>query len=317
MNYKKLLGIATAVTTIGAYSFNFVNFNSKDSWIREGIDRIKAVALGYKAQLEKLQGEYNTLLGDLNSTQDALAQARLKLEAIYQKITGQEWTGGDILEFDFDTLLKDGDQFENNVDGDAIADILGLPHGSSTEDIIAAIQDLIATVQSLEQRITVLEGQVASLEAEIAEYQTEQDSLVEEIDSLKNKLDAATEQANEIINGASQEEQGQMDYINDTLEELGAEPVEEPKEEVTMTEEQQALWNTYIDAVNASNLNESWKEQLSNSTLYPVIERNGDFTVFKMIDSTTGELVKQYDSVNSGYHEVYNAYQAYLASMNS
>ena len=311
--YTKLIGIATAVTTIAGYTFTFSNYASKDSWIREGIDRIKAVALGYKAQLEKLQGEYNTLLGDLNSTQDALAQARLKLEAIYQKLTGNEWNGGDILEFDFDTLLKDGEQFDNNVDGDAIADILGLPHGSSTEEIIAAIQDLIATVQSLEQRITVLEGQVASLEAEISEYETEQDSLVEEINGLKDKLDAATEQANEIINGASQEEQGQMDYINNTLEELGAEPVEEV---IERTPEQEAVWNAYIDAVNNSSLNADWKAQLSDGTLYPVIERQGDSIVFKMIDSTTGELVKQYDTVNSGHQAVYDAYTAYLASMN-
>ena len=312
MNYKKLLGIATAVTTLGAYSFNLVSFNSKDSWIKEGIDRIKAVALGYKAQLEKLQSEFNTLLADLNSTQDALAQARLKLEAIYQKITGQEWTGGDILEFDFDTLLKDGEQFDNNVDGNAIADILGLPHGSSTEEIIAAIQDLIATVQSLEQRITVLEGQVASLQSEIAEYQTEQDSLVKGINGLKDKLDAATEQANEIINGASEEEQGQMDYINDTLEELGAETVSEP-----MTKEQEAVWNAYVEAINASELNSDWKAQLSDGTLYPVIERDGSFKVFKMMDSATGELVKQYDTVNSGHQAIYDAYTTYLASMNS
>lgn len=310
--YTKLIGIATAVATITGYTFTFSNYASKDSWIREGIDRIKAVALGYKAQLEKLQGEYNTLLGDLNSTQDALAQARLKLEAIYQKITGQEWTGSDILEFDFDTLLKDGEQFDNNVNGDAIADILGLPHGSSTEEIIAAIQDLIATVQSLEQRITVLETQVANLEAEIAEYETEQDSLVEEINGLKAKLDAATEQANEIINGASEEEQGQMDYINDTLEELGEEVIVPT---VERTEEQEVAWNAYIEAINSSNLNADWKLQLSEGTIYPVIERQDDFTVFKMIDSTTGEVVKQYDSVNSGHQAIYNAYQAYLATL--
>ena len=312
--YTKLIAIASSVATIGAYTFNFASFNSKDSFIKDGIDRIKQVALGYKGQLNELENRYNTLLGDLNSTQDALAQARLKLEAIYQKITGQEWTGGDILEFNFDEILKSDNFYDNNVDGDAIADILGLPHGSSTEEIIAAIQDLIATVQSLEQRITVLEGQVASLEAEIAEYQTEQDSLVEEINGLKAKLDAATEQANAIINGASNEEQGQMDYINDTLEELGAEPVEEPKEEVTMTEEQQALWNTYIDAINNSPLSDEWKTQLSDGTLYAIVEYQGDAQVFRMYNSSTGEMVKQYDSVNSGMKAVANAYQAYLSS---
>lgn len=316
MNYKKLIGIATAVTTIGGYTFAFNSFNSKDGFIKEGIDRLKQVALGYKGQLEKLQGEYNTLLGDLNSTQDALAQARLKLQAIYQKITGQEWNeaNGDILDFDFDTLLKDGDQYDNNVDGDAIAAILGLPAGSSTEEIIVAIQDLIATVQSLEQQIVNLQNQVTTLEAEIAEYQTEQDSLVEEINGLKAKLDAATEQANAIINGASEEEQGQMDYINDTLEELGEEPIIPT---VERTEEQEAAWNAYIDAVNASTLNSDWKEQLSDGTLYPVIERNGDLTAFKMIDSTTGELAKQYDTVNSGLQAIYDAYQAYQEALNN
>ena len=315
MNYKKLLGIATAVTTISAYTFNFANFNSKDSFIKDGIDRIKQVALGYKSQLKELQDRYNSLLGDLNSTQDALQQARLKLQAIYRKITGQEWNeaNGDILDFDFNTLLKDGDQYDNNVDGDAIAAILNLPAGSSTEDIIAAIQDLIDTVRTLEQRVAALETQVASLEAEIAEYQTEQNSLVEEINGLKDKLDAATEQANEIINGANTEEEAQMDYINDTLEELGEEPIIPT---VERTEEQQMAWNAYIDAVNASNLNDTWKEQLSDGTLYPVVERQGDSIVFKMIDSTTGELVKQYDTVNSGHQAVYDAYQVYLASMN-
>ena len=310
MNYKKLLGIATAVTTLGAYSFNLVSFNSKDSWIKEGIDRIKAVALGYKAQLEKLQSEFNTLLADLNSTQDALAQARLKLEAIYQKITGQEWTGGDILEFDFDTLLKDGEQFDNNVDGNAIADILGLPHGSSTEEIIAAIQDLIATVQSLEQRITVLEGQVASLQSEIAEYQTEQDSLVKGINGLKDKLDAATEQANEIINGASEEEQGQMDYINDTLEELGEESIIPT---VERTEGQETLWNAYIDAVNNTSWSDDLKAGLTDGSYVPVIERNdAGSQVFRVYSGD--EIVKQYDTVNQTCKNVADAYQAYLAS---
>lgn len=308
--YTKLIAIASAVTTIGAYTFSFVDFNSKDSWIKEGIDRIKAVALGYKAQLEKLQGEYNTLLGDLNSTQDALAQARLKLEAIYQKITGQEWNGGDILEFDFDTLLKDGDQFENNVDGDAIADILGLPHGSSTEEIIAAIQDLIATVQSLEQRITVLEGQVTNLEAEIAEYESEQDSLVEEINGLKAKLDAATEQANAIINGASEEEQGQMDYINDTLEELGAETVSEP-----MSEEVEAAWNNYVTVAQAKGWNDEYTNGFVNGTMYPeVVNEYGNYA-FYIKSAADNSVIKKYDSANNDQKAIAEAYQAYLATL--
>ena len=314
MNYKKLLGIATAVTTIAGYTFTFSNYASKDSWIKEGIDKIKAVALGYKAQLEKLQGEYNALLGDLNSTQDALAQARLKLEAIYQKLTGTEWSGGDILEFDFDTLLKDGEQFDNNVDGDAIADILGLPHGSSTEEIIAAIQDLIATVQSLEQRITVLETQVANLEAEIAEYESEQDSLVEEINGLKAKLDEATERANEIINGASEEEQGQMDYVNEVLEELGEEAIVPT---VERTEEQEAAWNNYVTVAQAKGWNDEYTNGFVNGTMYPeVVNEYGNY-VFYIKSTADNSVIKKYDSASNDQKAIAEAYTAYLASMNS
>ena len=244
MKYAKLVAIATAVTTIGGYTFAFSNFDSQDGAIKRAIDNLKNVALGYKSDLEKLQGEYSTLLGNLNSTQDALAQARLKLQAIYQKITGQEWdeaTQGDILDFDFDTLLKDGEQFDNNVDGNAIAEILGLPAGATTEQIIAKIQELIATVQSLEQRIEVLEAQVTDLEAQIAEYETEQDSLVEEITGLKAKLDEATTQANAIIDGASQEEREQLDYVNDVLEEFGEERVES-EQQLVLKEDMNAKW---------------------------------------------------------------------------
>ena len=313
MNYKKLLGIATAVTTIAGYSFTFSNYASKDSWIRESIDRIKAVALGYKAQLEELQGRYNSLLADLDSTADALAKAEAKLKQVYEALTGEAWNdeNGSILDFDFSSILPDQPLPDNPVDGDAICEILGLPAGSSTQDILNAITDLIDTVRTLEERITVLETQVANLEAEIAEYETEKDSLVEEINGLKDKLDAATAEANAIIDSASEEEQEQLDYINNTLNELGEEPIIPT---VERTEEQETAWNAYIDAVNASNLNSDWKAQLSDGTLYPVIEKQGDFTVFKMMDSTTGELAKQYDSVNSGYQAIYDAYQAYLAS---
>ena len=120
MDYKKLLGLSMAVVTIGGYVFNFSSFNSKDSLIKQGVDRIKAIAEQYRTNLETLQAEYDTLLNDLNSTQDALEQARIKLQQIYQKITGNTWdeANGDILDFDFESLLKDGDQYDNNVDGD-------------------------------------------------------------------------------------------------------------------------------------------------------------------------------------------------------
>lgn len=229
MKYSKLIALSTAVVTIGGYVFNFNNFNSKDNLIKQGIDRIKEVASQYKKSLEDLQAEYDSLMNDLSNTQDALEQARIKLKQIYQKITGTEWdeANGDILEFDFESLLKDGDQYDNNVDGDAIGAVLGLPAGCSTQDIIDAINDLIATVQSLEARIQVLEGQVADLQAEIDLYEEEQNALVEEINGLKTKLDNATAEANAIIDNASAEEQAQLDYINNTLTELGAEQVTE------------------------------------------------------------------------------------------
>lgn len=224
MDYKKLVAIATAVTTIGGYTFAFSSYQSEDGAIRRGVDKLKEIALGYKADLEELQTQYDALMGNLESTQDALAQARLKLEQIYMKITGQEWdeaTQGDILGFDFETILPSEPIPGNPVDGDAIASILGLPAGATTEEILVAIQELISTVQSLEQRIDQLEGQVDDLEAQIAEYETEQDSLVEEITGLKAKLDEATAQANDIINTANEGQQEELDYINDTLESLG------------------------------------------------------------------------------------------------
>ena len=319
MNYKKLLGIATAVTTIAGYTFTFSNYASKDSWIKEGIDRIKGVALGYRAQLDEMRNRYNSLLADLDSTANALAKAEAKLKQVYEAITGEAWNdeNGSILSFDFSSILPDEPLPDNPIDGDILCEILGLPSGSSMEEIVASIEDLIEAVQSLEQRVEVLESQVASLQAEIDEYEAEQDSLVEQVNGLKDKLDNAVTEANSIIDNASQEEEAQLDYVNDTLTELGAEPVEEPKEEVTMTEEQQALWNTYIDAVNASNLNADWKSQLSDGTLYAIVEYQDGAQVFRMYNSSTGEMVKQYDSVNSEMKAVANAYQAYLASMNS
>ncbi len=260
MAYKKLIALGAAVATLATYTFAFNDYNSQDSLIKQGIDNLKQVALNYKGQLEELQGEYNSLLGDLNSTQDALQQARLKLQAIYQKITGTEWdeANGDILDFDFDNLLKDGEQFDNNVDGDAIADILGLPHGATTEEIIVAIQDLIATVQSLEQRIQQLEGQVADLEGQIAEYKTEEQSLVEEINGLKTKLDEATAQANAIIDGASQEEQAQLEYVNDVLEELGEERI--LTEEESLGNDMNAKWEIVVAELSDKFTNDELEE---------------------------------------------------------
>lgn len=320
MAYKKLIALGAAVTTLATYTFAFNDYHSQDSLIRKGIDNLKQVALGYKSQLEKLQGEYDSLLGDLNSTQDALMQARLKLQSIYQKITGTEWSeaNGDILDFDFDSLLKDGEQFDNNVDGDAIADILGLPHGATTEQIIAAIQDLIATVQSLEARIVQLEGQVTDLESQIAEYETEQDSLVEEINGLKDKLDEATAQANAIIDSASQEEQAQLDYLNTVLVELGEEAVADiPEgEEVPTLESVQAeidsVWAQFTPLVagDSSKFTAGRVEMirqgsftLDNTDSYKVIVHNGsDITL-----SATEEiynLLSQYRTLLDQYNEL-------------
>lgn len=252
MEYKKLLGLSMAVVTIGGYVFNFNQFNSKDSLIKQGVDRIKAIAEQYRTDLETLQSEYDTLMGDLSSTQDALEQARIKLQQIYQKITGNTWdeANGDILDFDFNTLIKDSDQYEHNVNGAEISKVLGIPEDSSTEDIINAINDLIATVQSLEQQIETLNSRITSLEAEIQEYQTEQDSLVEEINGLKAKLDAATAEANTIIDGASAEEQAQLDYINETLTELGGEAVEDDGEVIEPVEPEEPELTPYEEAYN-------------------------------------------------------------------
>lgn len=229
MKYAKLVSLGLAVATISTYVFNFNQFGSKNGLIRTGVDRLREMAQGFREDLETLQSEYDALLGELSSTENALEQARLKLQQIYLKITGNTWdeANGDILDFDFESLIKDDEQFSNNVDGDEIGAVLGLPSGCSTEDIINAINNLIATVQSLEQQIETLNSRITSLETEIQEYQIEQDSLVEEINGLKAKLDAATAEANTIIDGASAEEQEQLDYINQTLTELGGEAVED------------------------------------------------------------------------------------------
>lgn len=243
-NYTKLISAGLAVATIGSYVFNFNNFNSKDNLIKQGIDKIKAVALRYKADLADLQEDYDNLLKDVQASENALEQARVQLKAIYEKLTGKVWddaTQGDIINHDFDQYLKDQEQFENNVDGNEIAKILGLPEGASTQEIIEAIQDLLETIRDLEVRVEQLEAQVASLEAEIQTYKDEQDDLVEEINGLKTKLDNATAEANAIIDNANTEEQAQLDYINNTLTELGAEQVQEqvPEEDEGESQAQQ------------------------------------------------------------------------------
>ena len=308
MNYKKLIGIATAVTTITGYTFAFNSYQSEDGAIRRGVDKLKEIALGYKADLEKLQTQYDALMGNLESTQDALAQARLKLKQIYMKITGQEWdeaTQGDILEFDFDTLLKDGEQFDNNVDGDAIADILGLEHGATTEQIIAKIQELIATVQSLEQRIEQLESQVDDLKAEIAEYETEQDSLVAEINGLKAKLDEATAQANAIINSANEEQQDQLDYVNDTLESLGEDRIIGDVELNTAREAVDTAWANFKAQATANR--GSYDDTIGQANEI----KNGEFSFIEGNTSIVKTTSSNY-TLKAGEYDLLVAYRSAL-----
>ena len=237
MDYKKLGAIAVAVGTLVTYTFN--SYTSQDGLIKQGVDRLKAVAKQYKDDLATLQSQYDGLVSDLNNAESQIAQAKIKLQAIYQKITGEAWdeaTQGDILEFDFNTLVKDGEQFENNVDGNAIADILGieLEEGEvvTTQMIIAEITNLKNQIADLEGQITTLNQTITQLQTDIAAYESEQDSLVEEINSLKAKLDSA----NEIIRIAHNEEQDQLDYINDALVEFGEEAVGTPADKIPAPE---------------------------------------------------------------------------------
>ena len=314
--YTKLIGIATAVATITGYTFTFSNYASKDSWIREGVNRLKQVALGYKAQLEELQGRYNNLLADLDSTADALAKAEAKLKQVYEAIVGEAWNdeNGSILDFDFSSILPDEPLPDNPVDGGAIAEILGLPSDATTQDILNAITDLIDTVRTLEERITVLESQVASLEAEISEYEGEQDSLVQEINALKNKLDEATERANEIISNASEEEEAQLDYVNDTLTELGEEPIVPT---VERTEEAEAAWNNYVTVAQAKGWNDEYTNGFVNGTMYPEIVNEYGNYAFYIKSTADNSVIKKYDSASNDQKAIAEAYTAYLASMNS
>ena len=232
--FTKLMALGTAVASIGAVTFEFTPYSSQNSLIKQGVDSLKAMVQGKDAALKQLQAEYDEIMQNLNSTQDALQQARIKLQAIYQKITGNEWdeaTQGDILDFDFNSLVKDGDQFENNVDGDAICDVLGLPHGSSTQQIIAKIEELIATVQSLEEQVERLEAQVQSLQQEIETYKAEESQLVLDLEAQIADLKARAEgEANAIIEQANTEEQEQLDYINGAIEELENPQAEVPEQ---------------------------------------------------------------------------------------
>lgn len=286
--YKKLIGIATAVATITGYTFAFNSYQSEDGAIRKGVDKLKQIALNYKGQLDELQAQYNALMGNLESTTDALTHAKLKLEAIYERITGQAWdeaTMGSILEFDFDTLIKDSDQFDNNVDGNAIANILGLPAGATTQEIINAIQDLKDTVQTLENRVNELEAQVDDLEAQIEEYKTEQDSLVEEINGLKAKLDNAVAQANEIINTANEDQQEQLDYINDTLEALGEEAIVGDVEINGAREAVEQAWANFKEVATA-NRSGSFDDTVGQGKEL----KDGQFSFFD--NSSTSNVIK-------------------------
>ena len=307
--YKKLIGIATAVATITGYTFAFNSYQSEDGAIRRGVDKLKQVALGYKAELDELDAQYKALMGNLENTTDALTTAKLKLEAIYQKITGQAWdeaTQGNILEFDFNTLLKDGDQFDNNVDGDAIASILGLPNGATTQEIINAIKNLKDTVQTLENRVNELEAQVTSLEAQISEYETEQNSLVEEINGLKTKLDNATAQANAIINTANEDQQDQLDYINDTLESLGEDTIVGDVELSTAREAVESAWNSFKEVATA-NRNGSF-----NDTVGQALEiKNGEFSFIEGNTSIVKTTSSNY-TLKAGEYDLLVAYRSAL-----
>ena len=221
--FTKLVALGTAVASIGAITFEFTPYSSKDSLIKQGVDSLKAIVQGKDEALAKLQAEYDEVMANLNDANASLETARQQLEAIYHKITGQTWdeANGDILNFDFNTLIKDGNQFENNVNGDAIAEILGLPAGSTTEQIIVAIQNLQKQIADLSTQVTNLQAQVQSLQDEIATYKAEESALVLDLQQQINDLKARAEnEANAIIKQANDEEQEQLDYINNTIEEL-------------------------------------------------------------------------------------------------
>lgn len=241
--FTKLVALGTAVASIGAVTFNFTGYDSKDSLIKQGVDNLKAIVQGKDEALAKLQAEYNSLLTQFDSVNGSLTDAKSKLEAIYKKVTGNDWdeaSNGSILDYDFNSLIKDGNQWENNANGDAIGEILGLDPGCSTQQIIVAIQNLQNEIANLSQQVTNLQAEIKSLQAEIATYKQEESALVldlqEQIAQLKAK---AENEANAIIDEANTEEQAQLDYINNTLTELGGEAVKEevPEEDKGEVEE--------------------------------------------------------------------------------
>ena len=244
--FTKLVALGTAVASIGAITFEFTPYSSQNSLIKKGVDSLKAIVQGKDEALAKLQAEYDEVMANLNDANASLETARQQLEAIYHKITNEAWdeANGDILNFDFNTLIKDGNQFENNVNGDAIAEILGLPAGSTTEQIIVAIQNLQNQIADLSTQVTNLQAQVAELQAEIATYKEEESALVLDLQQQIAELKARAEnEANAIIEQANTEEQEQLDYINNTLTELGAEQVTEqvPEEDNGEGEEQEPV----------------------------------------------------------------------------
>ena len=271
----KLTLLATAISTISGTVFSFNSYNSKDGLIKDAVDSLKAMYQGKDAALKQLQAEYDEVIANLDNANQSLETARAKLEAIYQKITGQAWdeANGDILNFDFNTLIKDGNQFENNVNGDAIASILGLPAGSSTEQIIVAIQNLQEQIADLAQQVQNLQAQVQSLQAEIATYKEEENQLILDLQGQIDDLKARAEsEANAIIDQANTEEQEQLDYINGVINELENPQTEVPDEDEGEVEAQQlsfvegnvsAAWSnndkfsnkeTYITAFNSLGL---------------------------------------------------------------
>ena len=264
--FTKLVAMGTAVASIAAVTFEFTPYSSQNSLIKQGVDSLKAMVQGKDAALKQLQAEYDEVIANLNNANESLETARQKLQAIYQKITGQAWdeANGDILNFDFNSLIKDGNQFENNVDGDAIASILGLPAGSSTEQIIVAIQNLQEQIADLAEQVQNLQAQVQSLQAEIATYKEEESALVldlqQQIDDLKARAES---EANAIIQEANNEEQEQLDYINNTINELENPQAAVPDEDEGEVEAQQL---SFVEG----NVSAAWSnnDKFSNKETY-------------------------------------------------
>lgn len=285
--FTKLIAMASAVATIGTVAFEFTPYSSQNSLIKQGVDSLKAIVQGKNAALAKLQAEYDEVMANLNNANQSLETARAKLQAIYQKITGQAWdeANGDILNFDFNTLIKDGDQFESNVDGNAICDVLGLPHGSSTQQIIVAIQNLQEQIADLAQQVQNLQAQVAELQAEIATYKEEESQLVLDLQQQISDLKARAEsEANAIIEQANDEEQEQLNYLNNTLTELGGEAVV-PEEEVPEEEGEVEEDNNVVLSGDWSKATEEDKNAILNMCNELGIQ-NAEVTAGYAVDSS-------------------------------